>query len=116
MSDPGKQRVEAEILDIIDRGGDNNFIQTKGGLKFRTNSINGIEKCLLKPVTDEGRVTLRKAILSFKDRMPGKDYEPVTTLAVDSSPAAGGKRNKSKKPKRRNSRSKRRKTVSKRRR
>ena len=39
-----------------------------------------------------------------------------TTLAVDSHATYGGKRNKSKKPKRRNSRSKRRKTVSKRRR
>jgi len=40
----------------------------------------------------------------------------TATLEVDSNTATGGKRNKSKKPKRRNSRSKRRKTVSKRRR
>ena len=117
MSDPGKQRVEAEILDIIDKVVDN-IIHTKGGLRFRTIDMIGIEKCLLKPVTDEGKATLNNAIASFKNRRDtyGKDYEPVTTLAVDSSPAAGGKRNKSKKPKRRNSRSKRRNTVSKRRR
>ena len=68
----------------------------------------------VKPVTKQGELELNDAIT--KSMKTPLTYKPVTTLEVDSDPAAGGKRNKSKKPKRRNSRSKRRKTVSKRRR
>lgn len=114
---PDKPRKQAEILDIIDRT-DANYLYTKGGLRMRHNMMSGIGRCLLKPVTKQGEDTLNDAIAIYKSRREtyGKDYEPVTTLPVDSNPAIGGKRNKSKKPKRRNSRSKRRKTVSKRRR
>ena len=103
-------------------------------------------QAILKPVTTEGNDLLKMYVERYEQNYdiynngnkhgPKRKYipvttlavesppvttlavesPPVTTLAVDSNPAAGGKRNKSKKPKRRNSRSKRRKTVSKRRR
>lgn len=108
---------KVEILDIIDRT-DHNYLYTKGGLEIRRNQMSGLLLCLLKPVTKQGEDTLNNAIAEYKNRKKTyrKDYEPVTTLALDSNPATGGKRNKSKKPKRHNSRSKRRKTLSKRRR
>ena len=74
--------------------------------------MDGIELGILKPVTEEGKKTLKNYVDHFEE-MNRKKCTPVTTLTPT---AAGGKRNKSKKPKRRNSRSKRRKTVSKRRR
>lgn len=89
--------------------------------------MEGIPRAILKPVTEVGKTRLKNAIKKYEENYniykpegekhgPQRVYTPVTTLAVDSPAAAGGKRNKSKKPKRRNSRSKRRKTVSKRRR
>ncbi len=119
----------AEILDIIDKinitrsGLD--VIVTKGGLEIPINKMKGIPRAILKPVTEVGKATLQYAISEYEANFdplrkppvgPKRVYTPVTTLEVDSNPAAGGKRNKSKKPKRRNSRSKRRKTLSKRRR
>lgn len=139
---PGKQRVEAKILDIIDNE-DGNTIYTKGGLELTTNDMDGIYRCVTKPVTEKGRTTLDRAIEYYErnydinrtpSQGPRRKYTPVTTLEVDDAAIevpqpeddnanktndikeGAGKRNKSKKPKRRNSRSKRRKTVSKRRR
>ena len=96
-----------------------------GGLELAQNNMDGLRLGLLEPVTKQGKEKLKTAIDYYKlnydpmktpSRGLQRKYVPVTTLQVDSNPAAGGKRNKSKKPKRRNSRSKRRKTVSKRRR
>lgn len=106
------EEVKAEVFDIISNRVGNHY-QTKGGLRLEEYIMNGIELGILKPVTEEGKATLKRYVDHFEE-MQHKKYTPVTTLKA--SPAAGGKRNKSKKPKRRNSRSKRRKTVSKRRR
>jgi hypothetical protein len=109
----------AEILDIIDKT-INNSIVTKGGLEIPINQIKDIPRAILKPVTKEGKDTLNRYVKYYETGTYGvlRKYKPVTTLEVDSPHpgTGGGKRNKSKKPKRRNSRSKRRKTVSKRRR
>jgi hypothetical protein len=106
------EEVKAEVLDIISNRVGHQY-QTKGGLKLEGYIMDGIELGILKPVTEQGKATLKKYVDHFEE-MNRKKYTPVTTLKAP--PAAGGKRNKSKKPKRRNSRSKRRKTVSKRRR
>ena len=123
------KKQPAEILDIIDKTATTrsglDVIVTKGGLEFPINKMEGIPRAILKPVTEIGETTLKNAIRQYEENFdlkrtppygPKRVYTPVTTLPVVSTPAAGGKRNKSKKPKRRNSRSKRRKTVSKRRR
>ena len=126
MNEPPAEMNEqpAVILDIIDKNTSNGIV-TKGGLEIPINKMKGIPRAILKPVTEAGKATLQDAISEYEANFyplrkpaigPTRVYKPVTTLAVDSPPAAGGKRNKSKKPKRRNSRSKRRKTVSKRRR
>lgn len=114
----------AKVYDVIAAKDGNNYI-TKGGLELAQNNMDGLRLGLLEPVTKQGKDTLEQARKYYEfnfdpmktpSRGPQRKYVPVTTLQVDSNPAAGGKRNKSKKPKRRNSRSKRRKTVSKRRR
>lgn len=119
---PANPRKQAEILDIIDKVV-NNTIYTKGGLELTTNNMDGIYQCVTQPVTQQGEKTLSNAINYYEMNLKGflngkpvkRKYAPVTTLAVESPPiATGGKRNKSKKPKRRNSRSKRRKTLGKR--
>jgi hypothetical protein len=130
---PDKPRKQAEILDVVQKFGKDEVgsetLITHGGLTIPLRDIadkrNGIDLCVLQPVTKQGEATLEKAKKAYElnfdptrnpSRGPRRNYVPVTTLQVDSNPAAGGKRNKSKKPKPRNSRSKRRKTVSKRRR
>ena len=114
----------AKVYDVIAAKDGNNYI-TMGGLELAQNNMDGLRLGLLEPVTKQGKEKLKTAIDYYKlnydpmktpSRGLQRKYVPVTTLQVDSNPAAGGKRNKSKKPKRRNSRSKRRKTVSKRRR
>ena len=137
LSDPTQLEYKPLVLDIVagygasKTGQTGRSIITEGGLNFPLGDIGrqwgkGIDLCVLQPVTEKGKDTLNKAIKIYERGVPAhlnggveistRKYIPVTTLAVDSPPAAGGKRNKSKKPKRRNSRSKRRKTVSKRRR
>jgi hypothetical protein len=128
------KKQPAEILDIIDkiiginsktsRGA---YVLTKGGLEIPTTMMGNFPQAILKPETPKGIELLNTYVTKYEQNYdiykpdgqkhgPRRTYTPVTTLAVDSPPAAGGKRNKSKKPKRRNSRSKRCKTVSKRRR
>lgn len=113
----------AVVVDIIDRiyqDGYQTGYKTKGGLRIPIYSMEGIPLAILKPTTEVGKTNLQKMVENFNEfSSPRRIWKPFTTLPVDSTPAtptAGGKRNKSKKPKRRNSRSKRRKTVSKRRR
>ena len=137
------KKQPAEILDIIDKTvGINSktsrgaHVLTKGGLEIPITMMKHFPQAILKPVTTEGNELLHRYVERYEQNYdiynngnkhgPKGKYIPVTTLAVESppvttlevdpNPAAGGKRNKSKKPKRRNSRSKRRKTVSKRRR
>ena len=115
------QNSKAEVLETVSGFITNNkgqYILTDGGLEIPANQVGkkgSIKMAVLKPVTKQGEDTLNRAIKNY-ERNNFERYVPVTTLAIDSSAAAGGKRNKSKKPKRRNSRSKRRKTLSKRRR
>lgn len=107
------EEVKAEVLDILSSRSGNQYI-TMGGLKLEGNMMEGIKLGVLVPVTNQGKANLKRYVDYFEE-MNRKKYTPVTTLQVEP-PAAGGKRNKSKKPKHRNSRSKRRKTLSKRRR
>ena len=107
---------------VADRNATRAFIiQYYRGLEIPIHDLKDINLAVLKPVTSVGTKKLDRYVEQYKglSNLFGgtqKTHSPVTTLAVEAPPAAGGgKRNKSKKLKRRNSRSKRSKTVSKRR-
>ena len=119
-----KAEVEAEVFDVVSKiENDDQWykIITRGGLKIPIYDLKDINLAVLKPVTTVGTKKLDRYVEQYKELSnlwggKQKTHSPVTTLAVEAPPAAGGgKRNKSKKLKRRNSRSKRSKTVSKRR-